>query len=136
MIKRATALAATLALTAPAVAHTGFKEHVKVLWQHTGEEGKYYAWGVAPLADINRDGVNDISVGSYTQQRRRPGRREDPDLLRPRSRRTLRTITSTTEGENLGFDAVGIGDVNRDHRPDLLASAAEGDTLRVIAGRR
>jgi hypothetical protein len=37
-------------------------------------------------------------------------------------------------GEQLGFDAVGIGDVNRDHRPDLLASAAEGDTLYVIAG--
>jgi hypothetical protein len=46
----------------------------------------------------------------------------------------LRTITSTTPGENLGFDAVGIGVVSRDHRPGLLASAAEGDTLYVIAG--
>jgi hypothetical protein len=48
----------------------------------------------------------------------------------------LRTITSTTAGENLGFDAVGVGDVNRDHRPDLLASAAEGDTVYIIAGTR
>ena len=44
------------------------------------------------------------------------------------------TMASTTPNENLGFDAVGIGDVNRDHKPDLLASAAEGDTLYVIAG--
>ena len=55
-------------------------------------------------------------------------------LFSGRSGRKLRTITSTTPNENLGFDAVGIGDVNRDHKPDLLASAAEGDTLYVIAG--
>ena len=48
----------------------------------------------------------------------------------------LRTITSTTAGENLGFDAVGVGDVNRDRRPDLLASAAEGDTVYMVAGER
>jgi hypothetical protein len=46
----------------------------------------------------------------------------------------LRTITSLTADENLGFDAVGIGDVNHDHRPDLLASAANGETVYVIAG--
>jgi hypothetical protein len=29
-----------------------------------------------------------------------------------------------------------VGDVDRDHRPDLLASAAEGDTVYMIAGGR
>src|SRR3954465_14373278 len=84
---------------------------------------------------INGDHVNDISVGSYTNSDGAPlaGR---IDIFSGRSGRRLRTITSTTEGENLGFDAVGIGDVNRDHRPDLLASAAEGDTLYVLAGAR
>ena len=57
------------------------------------------------------------------------------EIFSGRSGRKLRTITSTTPGENLGFDAVGIGDVNRDRKPDLLASAAEGDTLYVVAGR-
>ena len=85
--------------------------------------------------DVNRDHVNDISVGSYTNSDGAPGAGKI-QIFSGRSGRTLRTITSTTEGENLGFDAVGIGDVNRDHRPDLLASAAEGDTLYVIAGRR
>jgi hypothetical protein len=85
--------------------------------------------------DVNRDHVNDISVGSYTNSDGAPGAGKI-QIFSGRNGRTLRTITSTTEGENLGFDAVGIGDVNRDHRPDLLASAAEGDTLYVIAGRR
>jgi hypothetical protein len=29
-----------------------------------------------------------------------------------------------------------VGDVDGDHRPDLLASAAEGDTVYMIAGAR
>jgi len=85
--------------------------------------------------DVNSDGVNDLSIGSYTNSDggTNAGKIE---LFSGRTGRKLRTITSTTPGENLGFDAVGIGDVNRDHKPDLLASAAEGDTLYVIAGRR
>jgi hypothetical protein len=43
-------------------------------------------------------------------------------------------VTSTTPGEQLGFDALGIADVNGDRRPDLLLSAAEGDTLYLVAG--
>ena len=83
--------------------------------------------------DVNFDRVNDISIGSYLNSDGglNAGKIE---LFSGRSGRKLRTITSTTPNENLGFDAVGIGDVNRDHKPDLLASAAEGDTLYVIAG--
>src|SRR4051794_23237546 len=85
--------------------------------------------------DVDRDGMQEIAVGSYTNSDGAPmaGKIE---IFSGRSGHRLRTITSTTEGENLGFDAVGIGDVNRDHNPDLLASAAEGDTLYVIAGTR
>ena len=83
--------------------------------------------------DVNFDGVNDLSTGSYLNSDggTNAGKIE---LFSGRTGRKLRTITSTTPTENLGFDAVGIGDVNRDRRPDLLASAAEGDTLYVIAG--
>ena len=85
--------------------------------------------------DVNFDGVNDLSIGSYTNSDggTNAGKIE---IFSGRSGRKLRTITSTTPEENLGFDAVGIGDVNRDRKPDLLASAAEGDTLYVIAGTR
>jgi hypothetical protein len=48
----------------------------------------------------------------------------------------LRTITSTTPGENLGFDAVGIGDVDGDRLPDPLLSGASGQTVYVVAGER
>lgn len=33
---------------------------------------------------------------------------------------TLRTITSVTAGENLGIDALGIGDINDDGVDDYL----------------
>ena len=46
----------------------------------------------------------------------------------------IRTMTSTTENENFGFDAVGIGDTNHDGRIDYLVSAANLDTVYVIAG--
>ena len=83
--------------------------------------------------DVNHDHVNDISVGSYTNSDGGTGAGKI-DIFSGRTGAKLRTITSTTAGENLGFDAVGIGDVNRDRKPDLLASAAEGDTLYVVAG--
>ena len=39
--------------------------------------------------------------------------------------------------EALGwFDAVGLGDLNRDRIPDLVVSAATGETVYVIAGRK
>jgi hypothetical protein len=112
---------------------------------YSGRDGSLlHSWtgaagdGLGPgrgAGDVNRDGVNDISVGSYTND---DGGHDAGkiQIFSGRSGRRLRTITSTTPDEQLGFDAVGIGDVNRDHRPDLLASAAEGDTLYVIAGRR
>ena len=48
--------------------------------------------------------------------------------------RVLRTITSTTPNENLGFDAVGIGDTNGNGSLDHLVSAANRDTVYVIDG--
>ena len=48
----------------------------------------------------------------------------------------LRTITSTVENEQLGFDAVGLGDTNRDGRPDELLAAANGNHVYIVAGTR
>ena len=47
----------------------------------------------------------------------------------------LRRLTSTTPFENLGFDAVGLGDLDGDGVPDLLVSAASGDRVYAIAGK-
>jgi FG-GAP repeat len=82
---------------------------------------------------VNHDGRIDLAVGSYTASDGAPAAGR-VDVRSGRTGNVLRTITSTTEGENLGFDAVGVGDVNRDGRIDLLISAAEGDTVYLVAG--
>jgi hypothetical protein len=83
--------------------------------------------------DIDRDGRTDIAVGSYRASDGAAGAGR-VDVFSGRTGTLLRRVTSTTAGEQLGFDALGIPDVNGDHRPDLLLSAAEGDTLYLVAG--
>ena len=83
--------------------------------------------------DVNGDGRIDLAVGSYTASDGAPAAGR-VDVRSGRTGNVLRTITSTTENENLGFDVVGVGDVNRDRRLDLLISAAEGDTVYLVAG--
>ncbi len=112
---------------------------------YSGRDGSLiHAWpggardGTGPgreAGDVNDDGRIDLAVGSYTASdaATSAGR---VDVRSGRTGRVLRTITSTTAGENLGFDAVGVGDVNRDRRLDLLLSAAEGDTVYLVAGER
>jgi hypothetical protein len=85
--------------------------------------------------DVDGDHRPDIAVGSYTSSDGAPNAGRI-DIFSGRTGKPLRTITSTTPNEQLGFDAVGVGDVNRDRRPDLLASAANGDTVYMIAGER
>jgi len=84
---------------------------------------------------VNRDGRPDLSIGSYSSSAGAPNAGKI-DVFSGRDGSRLRSITSLTENEQLGFDAVGIGDVDRDHRPDLLATAANGETAYVIAGER
>lgn len=83
--------------------------------------------------DVNHDGHADLIVGSYTSNAGgvAAGMIE---LYSGLDGSRLRSITSTTPGENLGFDAVGLGDVNGDCAPDLLCSAASGNTVYLIAG--
>jgi FG-GAP-like repeat len=83
--------------------------------------------------DVDRDRRVDLTVGSYTASYGAPGAGR-VEIHSGRTGGVLRTITSTTAGENLGFDAVGVGDVDRDHEPDLLLSAASGSTVYLIAG--
>jgi hypothetical protein len=111
---------------------------------YSGRDGSViHAWPGAPgdgtgpgreAGDVNFDGRTDLAVGSYRASNGAPNAGR-VDVRSGRTGRVLRTITSTTAGEQLGFDAVGVGDVSRDGRPDLLLSAAEGDSVYLVAGR-
>ena len=85
--------------------------------------------------DVNHDGHEDLIVGSYSSNAgaSNAGRVQ---IFSGKDGSVLRTITSTTPNEQFGFDAVGIGDVNRDGIPDALVAAASGDHVYVIAGAR
>ena len=82
--------------------------------------------------DVDGDGTPDIVVGSYTSSDGAPlaGR---VDVYSGRTGRRIWSDVSAIAGENLGFDAVGIGDVTGDGHPELLVSAASGDTVYVLS---
>jgi hypothetical protein len=84
---------------------------------------------------VNGDGRPDLIVGSYTSSAGafQAGKVQ---IFSGATGGLLRTITSTVENEQLGFDAVGLGDTNRDGLPDEIVSAANGNHVYIVAGTR
>jgi hypothetical protein len=81
--------------------------------------------------DVDRDGRADIVVGLYASGALAPGAGR-LIVYSGRTGRTLVDYSSSVANELLGYDAVGLGDVNGDRRVDLLVSAAGGDTVYVL----
>jgi FG-GAP repeat protein len=113
---------------------------------YSGRDGhELHAWvgdsadaGLGPgrsAGDVNGDGRPDLIVGSYTSSAGafQAGKVQ---IFSGATGALLRTITSTVENEQLGFDAVGLGDTNRDGLPDELVSAANGNHVYIVAGTR
>jgi hypothetical protein len=108
----------------------------------TGEEihhfkGKGQTTGLGPgrfAGDVDGDGYEDLAIGAWTASN---GATNSGRLIlfSGRDGSVLRTITSLNAGETLGFDAVGIGDVNGDGAGDYLVSGATLNRVAIIAGR-
>jgi hypothetical protein len=82
--------------------------------------------------DVNRDGYADVVVGSYTSSAGAPfgGR---VTVYSGRTGRVLFDHIGHNENETLGYDAVGLGDINRDGRVDLLLSGAINDVVYIVS---
>lgn len=83
--------------------------------------------------DFDLDGYADSVVGRWTSGVG-AAQAGQAVIYSGRDGSILQTITSRTAGENFGYDAIGIGDVNGDGRADVIVTAATGDRLYVIAG--
>lgn len=112
---------------------------------HSGADGsELHEWigsaageGLGPgreAGDVDGDGLVDLAVGSYTSSDGAP-QAGKVEIFSGADGSLLRRLTSTTPFENLGFDAVGLGDLDGDGVPDLLVSAASGDRVYAIAGK-
>jgi FG-GAP repeat len=85
--------------------------------------------------DVDGDGVEDLIVGSYLSNDGAP-RAGKVQIFSGATGEVLRTLTGTDQYDNVGFDAVSLGDVNGDGIPDELISAANRNDVYVVAGIR
>ena len=85
--------------------------------------------------DVNRDGHVDLAIGSWISNDGAPGAGQ-VEIYSGKDGSLLRRLTSTTAGENFGFDTVGLGNLTRDRVPDFVVSAATANRVYVIAGSK
>lgn len=82
--------------------------------------------------DVNGDGFADFIVGRYTNSSGAAGAGQVA-VYSGADGSVLQLMTHQIAGSNLGFDAVGLGDVNGDQKLDFLMSAATGDRVYVVS---
>jgi FG-GAP repeat len=84
--------------------------------------------------DADGDGTPDLAIGSYNASPQGVAQAGFITVFSGATGAVIRTITGTTPMEQLGFDVVGMGDVDGDARDDLVMSGASDNRVYVIAG--
>ncbi len=96
--------------------------------------GQGFGIGNGTAGDVNRDGKRDLLIGSWISPDGAANAGKVEVFNGPNGAR-IRTITSTTAQEALGFDAHTMEDVTGDGFPDFLLSAAYHPALGTQTGR-
>ncbi|HWS70711.1 MAG TPA: VCBS repeat-containing protein, partial [Thermoanaerobaculia bacterium] len=94
------------------------------LFALTGETaGEGFGTSPSEAGDLDGDGRADLAVGAWQYAAAAPsgGRIY---LYSGRTQKLLGTITDRVPGDTLGFDSVGLGDIDGDGTQDLLITAA------------
>ena len=84
------------------------------------------------IGDVDGDGHADLLIASFTNGSAAPGGGK-LQVFSGKNGHVLRTMTGAVQGKLLGFDVVGIGDVNGDGKTDILVTGA--GIAHVIAGK-
>lgn len=85
--------------------------------------GEGFGTSQATCGDVNGDGVADLCIGAWQNAEGAPSGGKIY-VVSGKDGSDLATWTSLQAGDTLGFDAVGIGDVNGDGQHDFLVTAA------------
>jgi hypothetical protein len=104
----------------------------RVLRLFRGEQPGDGAGPGRSAGDVDRDGHADLVVGFWFSSTGAPNAGRVV-VYSGRTGRILADHVGTNAGETLGYDAVGIGDVNGDRRADLLVSGASTDVVYVLS---
>jgi hypothetical protein len=113
--------------------HSGKDGHrILTLTGETAGEG--FGIGPANAGDVNRDGHDDLIVGSW-QYAAVTGSGGRAYLYSGKDGALLKTYTGKIPGETFGFDAVGVGDIDGDGTVDFLITSAWSGIKGFHSGR-
>ncbi|MEP6780218.1 MAG: FG-GAP-like repeat-containing protein [Gemmatimonadaceae bacterium] len=107
----------------------------KALFVKTGESaGENFGIGAGRVGDVNGDGHADFIVAGW-QYRGAAWSGGRAQVFSGKDGSVLQTFTGRIPGETLGFDAVGVGDIDGDGKTDYLLTSAWSMVNGVRSGR-